>query len=561
VTIPATLRDSLMARLDRYAPVKEIAQMGAAIGRQFSYELIAAVAPLQHTQLDEALTSLTDSGLAFRSGAPPGAVYTFKHALVQDAAYDSLLKSKRQALHAKIAKVIEEHFPQTRDTEPEVLAHHYTEASIAQQASVYWLSAGRASYGRSALTEAMRQLGFGIDQIEMLPAGETRDRIELDTQLCLGNTLIQAKGLASPEADVAFKRALKLSGLRSRPNELAPIMWGIFVVKLIAGQPRAAVEIAKQLLSKTQGEREAELVARTAMMDAHFWMGDFEVAEGYYEEALDLYDEGLDVSLIASYAFDMKSTNLLYASHFQWMLGYPDRARRTKELLDAWANHLDNPFMSAFAYTWGAGVFHYCRELDKHRLQVERGRELSLQIGFPHFEGQAQFWCAWNRAKTGDLTDENIERFQSAIVQYAEIGSGLVVPYFRALRAEALSERGEIPAALSLVKEAVELVDTSGEASHAAEIHRIHADILLRGDPVNSSLAEQMYRSSLDIARRQKARSWELRTSTSLARLWQEQGKKTEALELLTPVYDWFTEGFDTKDLKDAKALLDELSA
>ena len=559
VTIPATLRDSLMARLDRYAPVKEIAQIGAAIGREFGYELIAAVAPMGQDQLDSALNQLTDSGLAFRRGTAPQATYTFKHALVQDAAYDSLLKSKRQALHEKIAKQIEAHFPETTVTEPEVLAHHYTEARLGKQASAYWLSAGRASYARSALTEAIRQLAVGIDQVKTLPEGEQRDRIELDTQLCLGNTLVQAKGLASPEADVAFKRAYDLSGVLSQSNELAPILWGIFVVRLLAGQPKPAFEIAKELVSKTQGDREAELVARTALMDAHFWMGDFEIAQAYCEEALALYNEVSDPKLIASYAFDMKITNLIYASHFQWMLGYPDRARRTKELVDAWARCLDNPFMSAFAHTWGAGVFVYCHDLDKHRPQVENGQELSRQIGFPHFEGQAQFWLGWNHTQTGNPSDENLAMFDRGTSLYADAGSSLLLPYLRAVFAEALSRRGEISASLSSINWALERINQSGEASHSAEIHRIHGDILLRADSGNSALAEKAYLDALDIARRQKAKSWELRASTSLVKLWKQQAKRKQAHDLLKPVYDWFTEGFDTKDLKEAKALLEDL--
>ena len=558
ITIPATLRDSLMARLDRFAPVKEIAQIGAAIGREFSYELIEAVWSQDKNELGTALQQLTDSGLAFRRGTLPETTYTFKHALVRDAAYDSLLKTRKQELHAKIARALEERLP--ANTEAAVLAHHYTQAGIPERASAHWLTAGRAALGRAALTEAVRQLRVGLEQADCLPAGSMRDRRELDTQLCLGNALMQAKGIAAPEADVAFKRAYALRSTLGRSSELIPILFGICAVRLIGGQPRAALEIVDEMVPLAQGNRQAELVVKTLLMDAHFWLGNFVIADGYFVEAMNLYDDEQDGQLIKAYAFDMKILNLVYASHFQWMRGFPERALRTKELLDRSVERLGNPFMSAQAAIWGAGAFHYCGRLDKHRSQVLKGLEISTQIGFPFFERQAEIWYAWNRVQTNDLSVENLALFERALSGLVGVGTGCLMPYFTALRAEALAKQGALVEAQDLLRDALDRVDAFGEESHAAEIHRIRAVILLRDAVSRHEVAEQELLASLAIARRQVAKSWELRTSISLARLWQAQGKRKEAHELLTPIYNWFTEGFETRDLKEAKALLDKLA-
>ncbi len=294
-------------------------------------------------------------------------------------------------------------------------------------------------------------------------------------------------------------------------------------------------------------------------MDAHFWLGDFEISQGYFDEAIALYDDASDVRLMANYSFDMKITNLIYASHFQWILGYPERSLQTKKLVDAWAQRLDHPFMYAFAYTWGTGPLHYRGDIEEHRLQVEKGLQVSREIGFPHFEGQAELWCAWNRASRGDLSEDNLALFESAITHFAGTGSGILVPYFRALQAQALASRGEISKALGVLQAALELVDTLGERSHAAEIHRIRAGVLRNEPSATLDQAEYAYKTALEIARQQHAKSWELRTAISYAHLMRDQGRMHEARELLKPIYDWFTEGFDTEDLKSAKALLHEL--
>ena len=511
--------------------------------------------------LSAALAQLAAAELIFQRGVPPDATYQFKHALVQDAAYTSLVRSRRQQLHGQIAKALEQQFPEVVASEPEVLAHHFTQGDLPELASLHWLAAGRASLSKFALSEVVHQLRLGLGQIELLAHGATRDRKELDTQLCLGNAIVQSKGVAAPEADLAFNRAYALRTMLSRSTELIPVLFGILINSLIGGQPRRALEIAQEMVSSTQGDRQAELVANTMLMDVHFWLGNFERADHYLSRAMPLYNDESDIHLIKSYPFDMKMVNLIYVSHFQWMMGYPERALRTKADADAWAKRLNNPFMFAFADIWGSGVFHYAGRLDEHRQQLQDGIEISKRIGMPFWVAQAEMWSAWNQASAGDRSIEPIALFKGALTQYAGTGSGAIVPYFRALHADALSKRGDTSSALELLQTALDGIEAHGEAVHAAEIHRIRAVVLARDGVERYDEAEPDFIKALAVARSQRAKAWELRSATGYGQLLKELGRASEARDLLKPVYDWFTEGFDTKDLKEARTLLAVLSA
>ena len=557
LAIPATLHASLLARLDRLPGAKEVAQIAAAIGREFSYELLAAVAGAALKDLEAGLAQLVKAELIFQRGLEPTSTYHFKHALVQDAAYDTLLISRRQELHGQIARVIEEGSRDSAD--PAILAQHYAEANRPDKASFHWLAAGRASLGKFALTEAMRQLRLGLKQIDRLPDGASRNKAELDTHLCLGNVLIQARGLASPEADRSFQRAYELRRTLGRSRELVPILFGILVVKLVGGYPRAALEIAEELLASTEGDRQSELIANTMLLDVHFWLGNLQKAEQLLSKCLELYDEHLDIALTKAYSFDMKTIALVYASHFYWMLGYPERALSAKRSVDDWVRKVNTPFMHAFTNIWGSAVFHYRGDLDEHVLQVERGFTVAKQVGFPFFVAQANIWSAWNKDQHGALAEEAIPLYESGIGHAQSNGTGAAVQYFRALHAQALSKRGRGAIALELLRDAIEQIDRHGEASHAAEVHRIHATVLAREGPSFQQDAERAFLISLDIARGQHAKSWELRAATSYARWLKAEGRSVEARELLKPLYDWFTEGLETRDLREAKSLLAEL--
>jgi predicted ATPase len=561
VTIPATLRDSLMARLDRFAPVKEIAQIGAAIGREFSYELVSAVAPLSTTQLDDALSQLTDSGLAFRRGTPPDAVYTFKHALVQDAAYDSLLKSRRQELHAKITKVIDEHFPHTRHTEPEVLAHHLTAAGAIEAALPLWQKAGELALKRISLAEAISHLNKGLELIDALPASAERDASELALRVPLGTAWTTLRGWPAAEVWRSFHPALALAKSLNRNDTLPPIISGLF--NNVSTQGRAAESrmwVVEMLdLAEASGDADLLLSGNTAAMMQNFWEGQLTESLEYSDKAKMLYDEERHGGLWQSH--DPKTTIGAYSSLCNWLLGYPDRAVPMYKEVLAHVRRSGLQFDLGWALSFGADVFELRREpaeLRKHAEECERvGRVNSLPV---HWACMAPVRLGMALIREGKAV-EGIAPLKAALAIWDDSGGKVHSPYLKAVLAEGMAMNGELDDALQLIDEQIEQIERPGweERVHYAEILRLKGWMLTLKDDLAG--AEKIYLASLDWAREQQAKSWELRTSTSLARLWQQQGKTTEARELLAPVYNWFTEGFDTRDLKDAKALLEELTA
>ncbi|UCH49011.1 MAG: adenylate/guanylate cyclase domain-containing protein, partial [Betaproteobacteria bacterium] len=562
VTIPATLRDSLMARLDRFTPVKEIAQIGAAIGREFSYELISAVAPLSNTQLDDALSQLIDSGLAFRRGTPPEASYTFKHALVQDAAYDSLLKSRRQELHAKIAKVIDEHFPHTRETEPEVLAHHLSAAGQTESAIPLWQKAGELALQRMALTEAISHLNKGLELINSLPASVERDASELSLRIPLGTAWLALKGWAASEVSTSLHPALGLATSLERNDVLLSIQSGLFWNALTQGRVAESLPWVERMLATAEATCDADLLITGHMLASacFYWSGRLVECMEHRDTVHALYEPEKHAHLVGLLNHDPKTLVGTFASNCAWMLGYPDRAAELAVDTDAHARQVAHPFDLGWALFKGAGAFDFRGEpevLYERLKECEQlGRDNSMPVLSALLACQRRGIALIREGKAA----AGIPTLKAANDIWNASGGKVHDPYMNATIAEGIAMMGNIDDALQLINEQIEQVERPGweERLHYAEILRLKGWMLTLKDDLEG--AEQNYLASLDWAREQQAKSWELRTSTSLARLWQSQGKKKEAHDLLAPVYDWFTEGFDTKDLKDAKALLEELA-
>ena len=386
VTIPATLRDSLMARLDRFMPVKEIAQIGAAIGREFSYELIAAVAPLPQGQLDDALARLSESGLAFRRGTPPDAIYTFKHALVQDAAYDSLLKSRRQELHAKIARAIEQRFPAIKTTEPELLAHHVTAAGLAEAAIPLWQAAGELASQRMALTEAIAQLNHGLELVFTLPRSSQRDASELGLRSRLGTAWMALKGWGAPEVWTSLHPALALAKSLRRNDASLPIFWGLTINVLHQGRVAEALPWAQETLdlAKTTGDADLLITGHILANICYHFAGELTNALKHADKVLELYDDERHRHLADILKIDPKTVAGAHASISTWILGYPDRALRLNDEKDAHARRRGHPIDLGYALTNGAHEFdHRCShdDLRKRAEECERlGRENSLPL-------------------------------------------------------------------------------------------------------------------------------------------------------------------------------------
>jgi predicted ATPase len=563
ITIPATLRDSLMARLDRYRPVKEIAQIGAAIGREFSYELISAVAPQANAELEDLLERLTASGLAFRKGTVPEATYTFKHALVQEAAYKSLLKRDRPTLHTKIAERIEERFPNIKDTEPEVLAHHYTQAGLFEQGAAHWLRAGQNALGKMALTEAIAHLEAGLRVIGSLPASEARDRLELECRVLLSTAWEAYGGWPAPQLADVLKPALPLARAARQPKLLARTLWGLWVQMMSVGPVRESLVWAEELLSagEEMADEELLLVGHMAVMVCNFWLGNPHVVERHARAIIKRYVRERHGHIVKSMNHDPKTLAGIYLAQVLWILGYPDQAAAIVDERDAHARLIGHPFDTGFVLTLGAWVFHYRREPEKQYARNEAVKKLARDAGLPFLsEVLAPYLSTGiSLAQQGRLS-EGIERMQTGIRLWEAAGAKTVTPYVRSRLGEALARNGDVDGGLSHVDAMLEQIARPGweERSHLAEILRLKGWMLsLKGDLAG---AERNYLASLDCARQQRAKSWELRTSTSLARLWQAQGKRKEAYDLLTPIYGWFTEGFDTKDLIEAKGLLAEVT-
>jgi tetratricopeptide (TPR) repeat protein len=561
VTIPTTLRDSLMARLDRFMPVREIAQIGAAIGREFSYELIAAIAPMPQAQLDDALVRLTESGLAFRRGTPPDAIYTFKHALVQDAAYDSLLKRRRQELHGKITGVIEQHFPTIKASEPEVLAHHLTAAGLVGDAIPLWQAAGELTLKRMALAEAIAHLNQGLELVSTLPRSSNRDTSELRLRSLLGTAWMALKGFATPEVWTNLHPALALAKSLERNDTLAPIFWGLTTIVLNQGRVAEALQWVQEMLDIAQATGGADLLiaGHGLACNCYSWAGEFTKALEHAGKVLDLYDDEKHHYLADLLNRDPKTLAGIFGSISTWILGRPDRAVRLGNETDWHARQRGHPF--DYGYTLMTGVHEFDRrigpeDLRKRAGECERlGRENSLPFVWALW---APYLYALALIREGKSA-EAIAPLDTVIEGWEATGGKLRSPTYKAYLAEAMALTGDLDNALVLLDEMIVQIERPGweERFFYAEILRLKGWILsLKGDLAG---AEGNFLASLEWARRQQAKMWELRTSTSLARLWQSQDKCREAYALLAPVYDWFTEGFDTKDLLEAKALLTEL--
>jgi predicted ATPase len=561
ISIPATLRDSLMARLDRFMPVKEIAQIGAAIGREFTYEMIVAVAPLPQAQVDDALARLTESGLAFRRGTPPEATYAFKHALVQDAAYDSLLRGRRQDLHGRIARVIQERLPAIGDSEPEVLAHHYTQASQLRSAIPCWQKAGELALARLALAESVSHLNKGLELIVNLPGSAERDASELALRIPRGTAWLALKGWAAQEIWNSLHPALTLAKSLGRNDALLPILWGLTLNVMTQGRVAESFHWVKETLDTAKATGDADLLVTGHVLACayYFFKGRPNEAIEHGDKVRALYDDEKHRHLVHLLNHDPRTAAGMWSSISWWMLGYPDRAVRLTEENDAHARRIAHAFDLGFALSFGAEVFDFRCEPEKMRSRLEEceqlGRDNSLSV---LLEIQAPVRYGVAHIREGKAA-EGISVREAGNTAWEATGGKIHLPYERAVLAEGMAQLGDLEGALQLIDRQLAQVERPGwgERGYYAEILRLKGWMLsLKGDLEG---AEQNYLASLDWAREQQAKSWELRTSTSLARLWQTQGKHDRAHELLAPVYDWFTEGFDTKDLKDAKALLDEL--
>ena len=562
LAIPLTLRDSLMARLDRFAPVKEIAQIGAAIGREFRYELIAAVAPHPKPELDRALAQLTASGLASEQGTPPDAVYTFKHALVQDAAYDSLLRRRRQELHGEIARVIEERLPHTEATEPELLAHHYTEAKESLKAIPLWQKAGGLALKRLALAEAIAHLNKGLDLVAALPSSAERDAKELDLRTLLGTAWLALGGWPAQEVWDSLHPALALANALRRSDALLPVLWGLFAWVVCRGRVAESASWATEAMNaaETYSDPDLLIVGHHAAQTAHMWLGDHIKHREHAHRVLALYTEDRHAHLFGVLHQDPKTYSLSGLALSTWILGYPEQARSISDATDAHARRCGHAFDLGYVLTGGSEIFDLLGEPDEMLKRVAEADRVGRENSLPFVtDCLVDTWSGMGLIRRGQVA-EGIASLERGLAVWEKGGGRVCSPYLKSVLAEGMAQAGDLAGALVLIDEAIAQIERPGweERNYYAEALRIKGWLLsLKGDPAG---AERSYVASLDWARQQQAKSWELRTATSYAMLMRDQGRVDAAYDLLAPVYAWFTEGFATKDLRDAKTLLEELA-
>jgi predicted ATPase len=565
LAVPATLHASLLGRLDRLGPAaKTVAQVGAAIGRDFSHELLSAAAPLAELELQEALRRLVEAGLVFQRGMPPAAEYLFKHALVQDTAYSTLLRGPRQALHRRIAEALERRFPDLVETRPEIVAYHYGEAAIPDKAIGYWHRAGKLSVAKSAVREAVTQLRRGLSLLDGLAETLERKQLELDIHVTLTAALMAGKGYADPEVAATLERANRLvaeTASVGTPLHFS-VLYGLWVSNQNAGAIAAGLEHAASFLSSAQSQPSSGLllVGHRTIAQSLMCSGDHRAALEHAETAASLYrpDEHRDDAF--RYGQDVGVSAFAGLSWGLWHRGYPDRSARAADRALAYSRELGHALTLAHALYYAGAAAVFARDVATACACINDCVALASEHGFALWAARGLILQGWADAQRGDATT-GIARIRDGMAAVEATGARAFTPLHLTLLAGALALARKIEEGIAAVDDALAKAAVSGERGWNAEIHRLRGELTGRLPYPDPAKAEDSFRIALTIAREQGTRGYELRAATSLARLWREQGRRGEARELLAPVYGWFTEGFDTADLKEAKALLDELAS
>jgi predicted ATPase len=561
LAIPTTLHDSLMARLDRLAAVKALAQLGATLGREFSYELLWAVSPWDEDTMQRGLHQLVEAEFLYQRGLPPQATYVFKHALIQEAAYQSLLRSARQQYHQRIVQVLEARFPTLVETQPELLAHHCTEAGLSAQAVGYWQRAGQRALERSANLEAVNHVTKGLEVLTALPENHERAHRELALHLTFGPALINTRGPAAPEVERVYVRACELCRQVGDTPQLFRALWGLWYGHMAGAKLQRARELGEELLNLAQQLQNPmlSLEAHRALGNTLFWRGEPGLAHTHAQHGLALYDPQQMRAHALRYGQDSGVACRLFGALCLWLLGYPDQARQWQEAALRQAQGLLHAYTLAQALLFSTILHQWYREAAVAQEQAEAQRALCTEHGFAQYLAWSTILRGSALAAQGQWA-EGLAQMREGLVAYRATGARSLGHWFHALLAEACGRAGQIEEGLRALEEALKALQITEDRFYEAEVYRLKGELLLQQSAAQQGEAEESLQQALEIARRQQAKSWELRAAMSLSRLWQRQGRQDEAYALLAPIYGWFTEGFDTADLQEAKALLEALT-
>jgi class 3 adenylate cyclase/predicted ATPase len=568
LAVPASLHASLMARLDRLGPAKEVAQIGAAIGREFSHALLVSVVRKPEAELGSALNRLIQAGLLFRRGVPPHATYLFKHALVQDAAYSTLLREPRRTLHARIVETLESQFAEIAQNQPELLAHHCSEAGLIDEAAGLWGKAGQQSLERSALVEAAAQLTRALAQIATLPATSALRHEQIRLQVALITPLIHVKGYAAPETKAAADRARLLieqaETLGESPEDpllLFSVLFAVWSASYVAFNGDAMRELSAQFLAlaEKQGTTVPLMIGHRIVGISLTCTGDLVEGRAHLDRAIALYDPAEHRPLAMRFGADVRMAELSYRSRALWLLGYPEAALADSDQALSDARETGQAATLMYALTHAPLTRFQCGNYAEANVQADEVVALADEKGTLMWKALAMMNQGWLFALTGKAS-EAVHMIASGITALRSTGTTLWVPLLISYLARSHAELGQFDDAWRCIGEATTAVETRKERWCEAEVSRITGEIALMSPQPDAAKAEAYFQHALAVAREQRAKSWELRAAASLARLWRNQDKRQQAYDLLAPVYGWFTEGFDTLDLKEAKALLNELA-
>jgi predicted ATPase len=568
LAVPASLQASLLARLDRLGSAKEVAQIAAAIGRTLSHDLLAAVVRKPEAELQSALDRLMAAGLLFRQGVPPHATYLFKHALVQDAAYGTLLREPRRALHARIAETLESQFTDIAENQPELLARHCTEAALIEKAVDLWGKAGQRSLDRSALAEAVEQLTRGVKLIATVPSTPRVRRQEIKLQAALVTVLLHVKGYTASETKAAAERARELieqaEALGEPPDDplvLFSVLYGLWGASLVASNFDATQKLATQFLSlaEEQGATAPLMIGHRLMGVSLMTAGDIVQGRRQLDEAIALYQPAAHRPLAMRFGIEPGVVSLSFRGRALWLLGYPEAAFADINHALKDAREIGHA-VTLMIVLWLVSSTHtLCRNYMAASTEADELVALADEKAALSWSGLGRLNQGSVLVLTGRASDA-VEVITSGIVLHRSMGSTTWLPLHLSHLANAYSELGQFDNAWGCIGEAKTSIETTNERWCEAEVYRITGEVALKLPGADADRAATYFQSALAVARKQQAKSWELRAAMSMARLWRDQGKRDEARELLAPVYGWFTEGFDTRDLKEAKALLKELA-
>jgi predicted ATPase len=557
-----------MARLDRLGPAKEIAQIGAALGREFSHALLQAMVRKPEGELQSALDRLVTAGLLFRQGVPPHASYLFKHALVQDAAYGTLLRDPRRALHARIANTLESQFAEIAENRPELLARHCTEAGLIEKAAGLWGKAGQRSLEQSALVEAAEQLMRALGQIDTLPPTPALRRQQIEYQVALITPLYHVKGPAAPETIAAAQKAQLLIERAEALNEpiedpllLLSALYGSWVATVNAFDGDALRKLATQVLAlaEKQGTKVPLLVGHRLMGVSLLVTGSIAEGRTHLDQAFALYEPTQHRPLAMRFGQDIGVATQCFRSKALWYLGFPEAAVRDADHALNDARELGQAATLIYALFFASFVPIFCGHYTAADAQLGELAALADEKGSLFWKSHCMSLHGYALVSSGEPA-EAVRMITTGTKAWRSTGATFLMPFYVSNLATAYAELGQFDDAWRCIGEAETAVETSKYTWYEAEVNRVAGKIELLSPDPDAAKAEAYFERSLTVAHEQQAKSWELRASMSLARLWRDQGKVQQARELLAPVYGWFTEGFDTRDLKEAKALLHSLS-